>query len=158
LKDLSKNENFVINIDMTGMDLDMHDLENKMGDLGKTLQFKFDDMGPMMKKFGEDFGSKFNGGNFNFDMAGSSKTVKDLNAFPNKPNNNKLNVKFEAPEKGDVTIRVTDLTGKEIGIEKLQDFSGEYIGQIDLKGNSKGTVFVTVVQGDDGSTRRVVLN
>jgi Secretion system C-terminal sorting domain len=116
-------------------------------------------MGPMMQKFGDEFGSKFKnfGDNFNFETAGS-KTIKELNAFPNKPNNNKLNVKFEAPEKGDVTIRVTDLAGKEIGIEKLQDFSGEYIGQVDLKGNAKGTIFVTVVQGEDGSTRRVVLN
>jgi Secretion system C-terminal sorting domain len=166
---LGDNEEINIEIDgdnpfdfkMNGRDFDFKDFENKLGDMGKTLQFKFDQMEPMIKKFGDDMEPKFRkfrDGNFLNIEANSSKTIMGLSAFPNKPNNNKLNVKFEAPQKGDVTIRVTDLNGKEIGSEKISGFEGEYIGQVDLKGNAKGTVFVTVVQGDDGSTKRVVLN
>jgi Secretion system C-terminal sorting domain len=169
--------------DMKGMDFDMKDFQNKMGDMGKTLQFKFDELGPKMKKFGEDlepemrkfrneFGPKMerfgrdmeqnfrkfgDGNNFKFEGGNSSKTVKSLNAYPNMPNNKKLNVEFSTPEKGNVTITVTDLNGKEIGKEKLADFTGEYLGQIELKGNPKGTIFVTVVQGEDGTVKRVVL-
>lgn len=145
-----------------GKDFDLHDFQNKIGDLGRTLQFKFDEIEPKLKKWGEDMEphfKKFTDGDI-FDIDGgfnSSKTVKSLNAYPNKPSNNKLNVKFLAPEKGDVTITVTDINGKEIGKEKIKDFSGEYIGQIELKGIVKGTVFVTVVQGADGTVKRVVL-
>ncbi len=145
-----------------GKDFDLHDLQNKIGDLGRTLQFKFDEIEPKLKKWGEDMEphfKKFANGDI-FEIEGgfnSSKTVKSLNAYPNKPSNNKLNVKFTAPEKGDVTITVTDINGKEIGKEKIKDFSGEYIGQIELKGMAKGTVFVTVVQGADGTVKRVVL-
>jgi hypothetical protein len=151
-----------MNFNFNGKDFDMHEFQNKMGDLGKTLQFKFDELGPKMKKWGDDMEphfKKFADGNFDFELGNnSSKTVKSLNAYPNKPNNNKLNVKFTAPQKGNVTITVTDITGKEIGKEKINDFSGEYIGQVDLKGTAKGTVFVTVVQGEDGTVKRVVLN
>ncbi len=149
-----------MNFNFNGKDFDMHEFQNKMGDLGKTLQFKFDELGPKMKKWGDDMEPHFKKfADSNFDMgSNSSKTVKSLNSYPNKPNNNKLNVKFTAPEKGNVTITVTDITGKEIGKEKINDFTGEFIGQVDLKGTTKGTVFVTVVQGNDGTVKRVVLN
>ena len=151
-----------IQIDMSGMDFDRKDFEDKMGEIGKTLKFKFDEFGPMMKKFGDDIEPQFrkfgNSENFNFGMGNSSKTVKGLNAFPNKPNNNKLNIKFIALEKGDITITVTDIKGKEIGKSKVADFTGEYIGQVDLRGDIKGTVFVTVVQGEDGTVQRVIMN
>lgn len=149
-----------MNFNFNGKDFDMHEFQNKMGDLGKTLQFKFDELGPKMKKWGDDMEPHFKKfADSNFDMgSNSSKTVKSLNAYPNKPNNNKLNVKFTVPEKGNVTITVTDITGKEIGKEKINDFTGEFIGQVDLKGTTKGTVFVTVVQGNDGTVKRVVLN
>ncbi len=151
-----------MHFDFDGKDFDMHDLQNKIGDLGRTLQFKFDELGPQMKKWGDEMEPHFkkfsNGEIFDFDGGfNSSKTVKSLNAYPNKPSNNKLNVKFTAPEKGDITITVTDLNGKEVGKEKIVDFSGEYFGQVEIKGNVKGTVFVTVVQGADGTVKRVVL-
>jgi hypothetical protein len=151
-----------VDIDINGMDFDMKDIQNGLGDLGKTLKFKFDEFGPMMQKFGDDMAPHLknlgNGNFFNFDGESGAKTVKNLNAFPNKPNNNKLNIRFIAPEKGNITITVTDLNNKEIGKEKISDFTGEYIGQVDLKGTNKGTIFVTVVQGEDGATKRVVLN
>jgi hypothetical protein len=172
--DIDQNIEEDIEINLGGMDFDLKDFENKMGDLGKTLKFKFEQFGPMMKKFGDEMEPslrKFSdemepqlrklehGDFFNFEGGNmSSKTVKSLNAFPNKPNNNKLNIRFVAPEKGDVTVTVTDIKGKEIGRTKIADFTGEYIGQVDLKGEVKGTVFVTVVQGEDGTVKRVVLN
>ena len=131
-------------------------------DFGNDMerQFKnFDDkkmfssIEPMMKKFK---------GNINldmkdFDFMNESKTVKALKIYPNKPFDNKLNLKFHAPEKGDVNVIVTDINGKEVGSQKFKDFQGDFMGQVDLKKNVKGTVFVTVTQGEDGTSKRVVI-
>jgi hypothetical protein len=84
-----------------------------------------------------------------------SKTINGLIAYPNKPFNGKLNVRFKAPEKGNVTISVTDVNGKEIASEQIKDFSGLYLGQIDVKKSGPGVYFVRVTQSNDGAVRRV---
>ncbi len=84
-----------------------------------------------------------------------SKTIHGLISYPNKPFNGKLNVRFKAPEKGIVTISVTDVNGKEIASEQIKDFSGLYLGQIDVKKSGAGVYFVRVTQSNDGAVRRV---
>jgi hypothetical protein len=84
-----------------------------------------------------------------------SKTIHSLISYPNKPFNGKLNVRFNAPEKGNVTISVTDVNGKEIASEQIKDFSGLYLGQIDVKKSGAGVYFVRVTQSNDGMVRRV---
>lgn len=83
------------------------------------------------------------------------KTIKGLISYPNKPFNGKLNVRFKAPEKGNVSISVTDVNGKEIASEQIKDFSGLYLGQIDVKKSGAGVYFVRVTQSNDGAVRRV---
>jgi len=146
------------------------DLEND-GEDDVTIFFK--DFGDDMKQKFKDFDHKemfssiepklknFNK-NFNidmkdFDFMNESKTVKALKIYPNKPFDNKLNLKFNAPEKGDVNVIVTDINGKEVGSQKIKDFQGDFMGQVDLKKNVKGIVFVTVTQGEDGTAKRVVI-
>jgi hypothetical protein len=84
-----------------------------------------------------------------------SKTIKGLISYPNKPFNGKLNIRFKAPDKGNVTISVTDVNGKEIASEQIKDFSGLYLGQIDVKKSGAGVYFVRVTQSNDGAVRRV---
>lgn len=84
-----------------------------------------------------------------------SETIKGLICYPNKPFNGKLNVRFNAPLKGNVTISVTDVNGKEIANEQIKDFQGVYLGQIDLKKSGPGVYFVRVTGGVDGAVRRV---
>jgi Secretion system C-terminal sorting domain len=131
-------------------------------DLGGDIEKQFKDFDhkkmsssiePMMK----DFKFKFDGDMKDFDFMNESKTVKALKIYPNKPFDNKLNLKFYAPEKGDVSVIVTDLNGKEVGSQKFKDFQGDFMGQVDLKKNVKGTLFVTVTQGQDGTAKRVVV-
>jgi len=88
----------------------------------------------------------------------ASKTVKGLFAYPNKPFNGKLNIRFDAPEKGNVSIGITDVNGKEIAAEQLKDFQGVYLGQIDLKKAGPGVYFIRVSQGNDGAVRRVKID
>ena len=113
----------------------------------------FSSLEPMMK----DLKGSFNIDMKDFDFLNESKTVKALKIYPNKPFDNKLNLKFHAPEKGDVNVIVTDINGKEVGSQKFKDFQGDFMGQVDLKKNVKGTVFVTVTQGEDGTSKRVVI-
>ena len=108
---------------------------------------------PMMKNFKGNLDVDLK----DFDFLNESKTVKALKIYPNKPFDNKLNLKFHAPVKGDVNVIVTDINGKEVGSQKFKDFQGDFIGQVDLKKNVKGTVFVTVTQGEDGTSKRVVI-
>ena len=108
---------------------------------------------PMIKNFKGNFDVDLK----DFDFLNESKTVKALKIYPNKPFDNKLNLKFHAPVKGDVNVIVTDINGKEVGSQKFKDFQGDFMGQVDLKKNVKGTVFVTVTQGEDGTSKRVVI-
>lgn len=144
--DLEKEFGYKFDIDM---DKGMDHLDKQL----KEFNFNFDEPVKIIRRFGNkmpDMMHYFNDGN-------EAKTVQTLRAYPNNPFNNRLNIKFEAPEKGDVTITITDITGKEIGRDVIKDFSGEYVGQIELKKAEKGTYFVTVVQGKDGSVKRVVV-
>jgi Secretion system C-terminal sorting domain len=131
------------------------DFGNDMEKTFKNFDEKkmFSSIEPMVK----DFKFKFNGDMKDFDFMNESKTVKALKIYPNKPFDNKLNLKFHAPEKGDVNVIVTDINGKEVGSQKFKDFQGDFMGQVDLKKNVKGTVFVTVTQGEDGTSKRVVI-
>lgn len=84
-----------------------------------------------------------------------SKTIHGLKATPNKPFNGKISVKFNAPEKGNVTISILDVNGKELANEQIKDFQGDYLGQIDIKKANAGVYFIRVSQGTDGAVRRV---
>ena len=127
------------------------DIEKQFKDFDHKKMFS--SIEPMVK----DFKFKFDGDMKDFDFMNESKTVKALKIYPNKPFDNKLNLKFYAPEKGDVSVIVTDINGKEVGSQKLKGFQGDFMGQVDLKKNVKGTLFVTVTQGQDGTAKRVVV-
>ncbi len=87
--------------------------------------------------------------------ANESKTIHGLHAIPNKPFNGKISVDFNAPEKGNVTISVMDVNGKELANEQIKDFQGDYLGQIDIKKAGAGVYFIRVSQGADGAVQRV---
>jgi hypothetical protein len=89
--------------------------------------------------------------------APKAANVRGLNAYTNNPDNGMLNLRFSVPEKGDVTVTITDTKGKEVGKKEIKDFEGEFVGQVELKKNIKGTLFVTVVQNEDGAVKRVVI-
>lgn len=116
------------------------------------------DMRPRLEALNRNFseaGDRM--GNFWSNDVMGAGTVRTLNAYPNNPDNGLLNLRFSTPDQGDVHITVTDTQGKEVGKKTIKDFSGEFVGQIELKKNTKGTLFVTVVQNEDGTVRRVVL-
>lgn len=111
----------------------------------KTKMFMRD-----MEKFGNEMGEMWS-------KETKPASVRSLTAYTNNPDNGVLNLKFGVPKKGDVLVTVTDTKGKEVGKKEIKDFEGEFVGQIDLKKNTKGTVFVTVTQNEDGAVKRVVI-
>jgi hypothetical protein len=90
-------------------------------------------------------------------VGGQASTVRGLDVYQNNPDRNLLNVRFNAPAKGDVQILVTNTKGKEVARRELNGFSGEFVGQVDIGRNAEGVFFVTVTQNDDGAVQRVVL-
>ncbi|MGR3810134.1 T9SS type A sorting domain-containing protein [Jiulongibacter sp. NS-SX5] len=87
-----------------------------------------------------------------------SSTIRGLDVFPNKPDSEVVNVKFFAPEEGDVNITILDTKGNVVAKKESKNFKGEFVGQLELKKAEKGTYFVIVSQGEDGVTRRVVID
>ncbi|QRR02568.1 T9SS type A sorting domain-containing protein [Dyadobacter sandarakinus] len=138
-------------------------------DLAKTFSYNADKFRQQYRNFERDFTPKAkifmkDMENFGDKMAESWEkdamkpaSVRALSIYPNNPDNGVLNVRFSVPAKGDVTISVTDVKGKEVGKREIKDFSGEFVGQVELKKNIKGTVFVSVVQNEDGTVKRVVI-
>jgi hypothetical protein len=86
---------------------------------------------------------------------GGPATIKAVDVFTNKPQTNVLNIRFFAPNEGDVKITVIDLNGKVVAKEDEKKFKGEYVGQIKLDKGSKGVFFVMIAQGEDGVSRKV---
>jgi hypothetical protein len=163
-----KDEEVEVDVEANGDDVHVFSFDDReLEKMGKDISKQFKDFGDNLPSQDELMGSlrpmmKQLKGTFSFNDSdfmpfNESKTVKSLKAYPNKPSNNKLNVRFYSPEKGDITISVTDVKGKEVGSEKVKDFQGEYMGQINLKSDIKGTLFVTVTQGEDGAVRRIVV-
>ncbi|WP_266362803.1 T9SS type A sorting domain-containing protein [Tellurirhabdus rosea] len=112
--------------------------------------------------FPENWSTRMNDAfrNWSVDLGDSPKasTIRSLQVYPNNPEQHELNVRFTAPAKGDVKIRVTTPDGREIARKDVKDFSGSFTGQIDLGKKAKGVYFVTVTQNEDGAMKRIVLS
>ncbi|WP_229212879.1 T9SS type A sorting domain-containing protein [Dyadobacter soli] len=143
------------------LDWDSEKFSRNMKKMEKNFNENFHPKAKMMMRDMEDFGKNFNK---NFDYAWDSRdnnakaaSIRSLNAYTNNPADDVLNLRFSVPQKGNVTVTVTDTKGKEVGKKEIHEFEGEYVGQIELKKNTKGTLFVTVVQNEDGAVKRVVI-
>jgi len=114
-------------------------------------RFKFQ----MPKDFDRQLARPFEDWARNFN--GKPSTIRGLDAYPNNPDRDQLNIRFTAPAKGDISIVVTNAKGKEVAKREIKDFSGEFVGQIELTKKSQGTYFITVTQNEDGAVKRVVI-
>ena len=91
-------------------------------------------------------------------MSAKPSTIRGLDVYPNNPDRNLLNVRFTAPAKGNVSIVVTNPKGKEVARRDVNDFSGEFVGQIDLGKKAQGAYFITITQNEDGAVKRVIVD
>lgn len=121
----------------------------------RNFERNFNPKAKMLLRDVESFGDRM--GDIWDKETAKPSSVRALNVYSNNPDNGVLNLKFSVPQKGDITVLVTDTKGKEVGKKEIKDFEGEFVGQIDLRKNTKGTVFVSVVQNEDGAVKRVVI-
>ena len=133
---------------------------DRMKRIEKDMKLRSEKADSQAKTWGQqfkyDFNDAFRGSIFDV-PSNRPASVRNLNAYPNNPDKNELNLRFYAPTKGDIYIIVTDTKGRQVAKKEIKDFSGEYVGQVDLGKNTKGTYFVTVTQNEDGAVKRIVI-
>lgn len=89
------------------------------------------------------------------ELPANTLKLQDFKASPN-PTNGILNVSFKGERKPTV-VKVFDLQGKELQSLNLQNFDGSFSQQLDLSKASKGTLIITVTQGDKTYAEKIIL-
>ncbi|WP_229238528.1 T9SS C-terminal target domain-containing protein [Dyadobacter sp. Leaf189] len=138
------DNNFSYDFDSEKFRNNFRNLEREIGPKAKVFMRDMED-------FGKSMGSVWEKG------SAKPASVRALQVYGNNPDNGTINLRFDVPVKGDVKVTVTDTRGKEVGSKEIKDFEGEFVGQVELKKNTKGTLFVTVVQNEDGAVKRIVI-
>jgi|GEM_PF-741942 len=123
----------------------MSNLNNRLRYLGDEIPRRIESNTPLYRLDNQLFG-------------GNSTPIKSVDVYPNRPDSHIINIRFYAPSEGDVSIKVLNIKGEVVARESAPNFKGEYVGQIRLKKNSKGTYFVIISQGDDGLSKRIILD
>ena len=83
--------------------------------------------------------------------------IGSMKFHPN-PSDGKFTLSFNVSEKGDTGISIYDINGKNVYSENLFNFEGTYKNEIDISGESKGTYFLKITQGNKMSTRKIILD
>jgi hypothetical protein len=81
--------------------------------------------------------------------------VQSMDIFPN-PTDGKLMLVFTAPVAPTI-VKVVDISGKEVYAEELVDFDGKYNKEIDLSKGAKGTMILSIHQGDKVFSEKIIL-
>ncbi|MBP6385806.1 MAG: hypothetical protein KA327_04215, partial [Pseudarcicella sp.] len=89
---------------------------------------------------------------------GESSTIKKLNVSIAENTKNQIKISFKAVLSSDVYIIVTNLAGKEIATKRIVEHEGEYNDVLLLPESTIGTVFVNVIQGNDGAVKRISID
>ncbi|MBK7869370.1 MAG: PDZ domain-containing protein [Saprospiraceae bacterium] len=85
----------------------------------------------------------------------SELKVEAFNLYPN-PTVGLFNVQFQAAAVP-TTVRIMDASGKEVYTESLNNFDGNYNKQLNLSGKTPGTYILTVQQGKELISKKIVL-
>ena len=83
-------------------------------------------------------------------------SMAGLKLFPN-PSEGVSQLKYQATELGALNILVTDLAGREIYRNEINDFEGTYSEVLDLTGESAGIYFINVIQGEQVHTEKLII-
>lgn len=101
---------------------------------------------------GEEFGKK---GKVSKD---SMLELDDLSFYPNPSSNGRFRVRFTAPMEDELSIKVSNLDGKEVFSRYFERFSGSFSESIDLSGQKEGIYLMEIVQGKKRLTKKIVIN
>lgn len=79
-----------------------------------------------------------------------------INIYPN-PNTGTFTIAFQQAEKAATSLEITDVQGKVVFSEDLGTFSGNYKKELNLKRYGSGTYVVTVKQGNEVSSKKLII-
>ncbi len=81
--------------------------------------------------------------------------LDEFNFYPN-PSNGTFQLTFEGKERA-TNVKVTDINGKEMYFEDLQNFNGTYDKEINLSGLKKGIYLLQIVQSSKAVNKKIVI-
>ncbi|WP_425389426.1 T9SS type A sorting domain-containing protein [Ekhidna sp.] len=84
--------------------------------------------------------------------------LEDLSFFPNPSSNGRFKVRFSVPDEADLSIKVSNLEGKEVFNRSFERFGGTYSEIIDLSGQKEGVYLLEISQGRKRLTKKIVIN
>ncbi len=73
--------------------------------------------------------------------------LNNLAIYPN-PNGGSFTLNFHLDTPGDLNVQVTDMQGREILVQKFNDFSGDYSNSFDLSDKGKGIYILSIEQNN----------
>ena len=76
--------------------------------------------------------------------------ISDLSIFPN-PASSTMNVLLTAEEAGQLTFRISDMTGRTLSTESVENFGGEMLHTINVSNLSKG-LYLLSIEGKQGTS------
>ncbi|MBL4734514.1 MAG: T9SS type A sorting domain-containing protein, partial [Flavobacteriales bacterium] len=79
-----------------------------------------------------------------------------LEVFPN-PSEGMIHLVFSAPESGSYMIELTNVIGELIYSKRLENFDGTFSHAFNLSENGLGMYFVTLTNGVQKATRKVIV-
>lgn len=79
-----------------------------------------------------------------------------LNVYPN-PNNGKFTLEFSIEKKQHILVHVSNMIGQIVSEKQLENFSGNFLEEIDLSGFGKGIYFVSIETNKGRSNAKVVV-
>ena len=83
--------------------------------------------------------------------------LDDLTFYPNPSKNGKIKVRFTTPSQDDLTIKVSNMEGKEIFSRYFENFFGIYSETIDLSDQREGIYLLEISQGKKRITKKLVV-
>ncbi|WP_436518035.1 T9SS type A sorting domain-containing protein [Ekhidna sp. To15] len=84
--------------------------------------------------------------------------LEDLVFFPNPSSNGRFKVRFRLPQEGELSIKVSNLEGKEVFSRYFERFGGTYSEMIDLSGQKDGIYLMEIGQGKKRVTKKIIIN
>lgn len=84
--------------------------------------------------------------------------LDDLAFYPNPSPNGRFKVRFKLPQEGELSIKVSNLEGKEVFSRYFERFGGTYSEMIDLSGQKEGIYLLEIGQGKKRVTKKIIIN
>jgi PKD repeat protein len=88
------------------------------------------------------------------DELGAGQT---FNVYPN-PNNGSFTLNYTTTDAENISVQITDATGRLIWMDATQSSSLQYTKQVNLEGVAKGVYFLRLNTGERMITRRVIVD